>query len=169
MSTSIPEQILELENSGKLRRFNPVSRRPAKRRAFLTVAAQQDYDNLESAVNRTCGQGYIKAALTRWTTGEYVYAGFLKPLKAPPPEVWEIRVTDPTPQARLIGRFADCDTIVLTKFYTREHLGKFGSANWVSAMGNCCQSWKLLFGSTSPYTGKSISDYVSGNCHEINI
>lgn len=169
MSTKISEAIRELEERGKLRPFKPRSRRLPRRRAYLAAPAQLDFDNVNSAVNKVCGQGEIAAALTRWTLGERVYSQFLKPLDPPPPEIWEIRVTAPKGKVRLICRFAEPDTLIFTKFYTRDFLGPYGSQGWKSASKNCGNTWKLLFGNLSPFSATSIHEYVTEKCDDFEI
>jgi hypothetical protein len=86
----------------------------------------------------------------------------------PPPEVWDIRVTEPTPQARLFGRFLEPDTLVLTNFHTRNYLGKKRSSNWNAAMANCQSVWLSLFGERL-FVGKTIHHYVTENCDDFRI
>jgi hypothetical protein len=169
MSISVEMLIDQLEHEGKLRRFEPTSRQAPKRRVFLAKAAQADFDSHKSAVNIKCGQGHIRAALTRWVNEQRVYQGFLKPLKPPPRDIWEIRVTPPKNHVRLIGCFAVPNTLVLTKFYTRAHLGPYGSPAWKSAMGNCAHAWNSLFPSIAPFWAKTIAEYVTENCDDFEI
>lgn len=140
----------------------------------MVVSAVRDFNDPQSAVNILVGRGYVTAALTRWAAGDRVHGDerrgrFLYRLDPPPPEVWEIRVTEPVVQARLLGRFAEQDTLILTKFYTRQLLGKYGSPEWSRAMTECEATWKELFGSQSPLSGASIHDYVSENCDDFPI
>jgi hypothetical protein len=171
---SIQVLIASLEAAGKLTRYEPRSRHPPKRRLYLTDAALKDLNDPSSAVNALVGRGHIEAALTRWTLGDRVYGDakkcrFLCRLKPPPPEVWDIRVTEPIVQGRLFGRFAEPDTLILTKFHTRSMLGKMGSPNWISAMNSCQATWAGLFGNLPPYSGTTIHDYVTENCDDFPI
>lgn len=120
----IGQYIAKLEGAGKLRRYMPTGRYPPKRRLYLTSSAMKDFDDPRSAVNLLVGKGYIAAAMTRWVSGGLVYGDnrrgrYLDRLTSPPPEIWEIRVTEPAVQGRLFGRFAEPDTLILTKFHTR--------------------------------------------------
>jgi hypothetical protein len=142
----------------------------------LSNQALADLNDPLSAVNVLCGgRGFIDAALTRWTTGDLVYADdrkkcrFLCRLHPPPPEIWDIRVTAPTVQARLFGRFAEPDTLILTKFHTRPMLGDKGSPGWNMAMAACVSAWANLFGATAPFSGTAIHDYVTENCDDYPI
>jgi hypothetical protein len=111
--------------------------------------AQKDLLDPSSATNALVGKAYIVAALDRWVLGEKIYGKkrgeFLDRLKPPPPDVWEIRVTVPAVQARMFGRFAEPDTLILTKFHTRAMLGDKGSQGWNQAMAHCCGSWESMF------------------------
>lgn len=133
-----------------------------------------DFDNPDSATNSLSGQGYIQAALQKWTMGEKVYsdgkrAAFLKDLDPPPPEIWELRVTEPVTQSRLLGRFAEPDTLVLIKFYTRGLLGDKGSREWERALSYCKSVWESLFPDHEPFSALTIHDYVTANCDDYPI
>jgi hypothetical protein len=139
----------------------------------LAALAFNDLTNHQSATNILTGRGFIEAALTRWVSGGRVYGDkrgrFLLRLDAPPPEIWEMRVTEPVVQARLLGRFAEPDTLILAKFYTRQLLGQKGSTQWAAGMATCLGVWGQLFGASPPHTGSSIHDYVSENCDDFPI
>ena len=67
-----------------------------------------DFDDPNSAVNLLVGKGFVAGAMTRWVSRGWVYGNnrrglFLDRLQAPPSEIWEIRVTEPAVQARLLG------------------------------------------------------------------
>ena len=152
---SIAATIVRLEGAGKLRRYEPRLRRPLRRRLYLAGAAMRDFDSRSSAVNTLVGKGFVEGALTRWVSGGRIYGDqnrglFLDKLSSPPPEVWEIRVTEPVVQARLFARFAEPDTLILTGFHTRGHLGKKGSQNWIEAMQACKECWDELFPGMHP-------------------
>lgn len=172
---SIIAQITLLEKSGKLARFVPRTRWPPKRRLFLTQRAEKELTSPHSAVNLLKLGGYVRAAMTRWASGGKVHAsdrgkpGFLKRLCSPPPEIWEVRVTDPDVQVRLFGRFAEPDTLILTHFHTRNLLGKKKSRAWKHAMKDCEAEWATLFPNHSPFSGQTIHDYVTENCDEFPI
>jgi hypothetical protein len=78
-------------------------------------------------------------------------------------------VIEHNPQARLFGRFAEQDTLILTAFHTRGHLGKKASRAWHDAMTACVASWERLFPGVPPFSGRGIHDYVSENCHDFPI
>jgi hypothetical protein len=171
---SISANIISLEAAAKLRRYTPRTRRSAQRRLYLAGPASKDLTDPQSAVNLLVGRGYVEAALTRWAVGDLVYGDkrkgrFLARLDPPPPEIWEIRVTDPVVQARLLGRFAEPDTFILTKFYTRQLLGDYGSSAWNSAMTECQATWNQVFGGIPPFAATSIHDYVTENCDDFPI
>src|SRR5438445_9877249 len=98
---SIAQHIGQLEAAGKLRSYKPRSRLPAARRLYLTETAVKDLESPQSATNILDVRGFIEGAMARWVLGQRVYADergrpcFLKRLDLPPPEIWEIRVTEP--------------------------------------------------------------------------
>jgi len=171
---SMPGKITALVGSGKLARYTPRGQRPPKRRLYLAMQALADLQNPSSAVIMLSGRGFIESALSRWTLGGRIWGNskrglFLDRLDPPPSEIWEIRVTEPSVQARLFGRFAAPDTLVLTTFYTRTLLGKKGSAQWRHAMQECQSIWKDAFGSDEPFSGPTIHQYVTENCDDFPI
>lgn len=167
--------IAALEAAGRLTRFVPRIRGAPRRACFLTEKALHDLNDAGSAVNVLTGKASIMNALTTWTSGGLVAqrrpgkCGFLCRLVGPPPEIWEIRVTQPVVQARLFGRFAEPDAIVLTNFHTRRMLGDKGSPNWKLAMETCEKSWNDLFASAKPFAGTTIREYVTENCDDVPI
>lgn len=171
---SIHQQIAQLEAAGKLTRYLPRGRRPPKRRLYMNQIAVTDLTSSSSAANVLVGRGQLEAALTRWTLGDRVYGDahghcFLKRLNPPPPEIWEVRVTESVVQARLFGRFAAQDTLILTKFHTRPYLGDEGSREWAEAMTGCETAWNKLFGGVQPLIATTIHQYVSENCDDYPI
>jgi hypothetical protein len=173
---SIPEALIALQRSGDLIPWIPArTRRKPRRRLFLTPEALRDLRDPGSAVNLlawdTKGtRGRIEADLDLWVLGGRVYlnrtARFLCRLGPPPPEIWEVRVTEPRPQIRLFGRFLEPDTLILTKFHLRHQLGNRGSRVWVTAMRDCERKWAMLFPSTPPFSANSIHQYVTENCDD---
>src|SRR5580704_15779145 len=145
---SIQSVLKSLQDAAILFPYLPRNPRTlARRRLFLTAKAERDRVDDQSATNILCGKGYIHAALDRWVLGDRVFGNprkgeYLADLCPPPPEVWEIRVREPRPQARLFGRFAEADTLILTGFHTRPHLGDKGSQAWISAMEDCVRQWE---------------------------
>lgn len=174
---SIAAKLSALEMAGKLMRYTPASRRRPARRLYLTAAANIERTDPNSAIGilaGSTGRAFVEAALTRWAAGERVYADgrrkcrFLCRLDPPPPEIWEIRVTEPRPQIRLFGRFLEADTLIITKLHTRNYLGDKGSANWNAAMISCRETWQSLFGEKL-FVGNNIHDYVTENCDDFRI
>ena len=176
---SIADLILALEHQGQLRRFLPPrTRLPAVRRLYLAVPAMKDFDDPHSAANYFSGRSFVEGALTRWVLGGRVWAverrkkregGFLKRLEPPPNDVWEVKVTEPRPQVRLFGRFAEADTLILTKFHLRDSLKEKGSSQWGAAMTECDNLWSALFPRIPIYSKSTISDYVTRNCDDYPI
>jgi len=135
----------------------------------------QKFADPNSAVNLLAGRNFIEAALMTWTLGDYLYdngeggAGFIKRLEQPPPEIWEIRITNPTPQIRVFGRFAEPDTFVATDMNTRDLLGRKGSHEWRRACADCQQEWQRLFPANGPFQGAVVADYITENCDDFPI
>lgn len=163
---------LEASNPPMVQRFQSPSKSVAKRRLYLAGTAIGDFNNHQSATNLLGLKGYISASMTRWVTGGRVHGDktrgrFLDRLDPPPHEVWEIRVTEPTINARLFGRMCERDTLVITNFRTRQLLGKRGSADWAAAMESCVSQWGQL--GLPLLVGSKIGDYVSENYDEFPI
>ena len=164
---SIRPHILALEKSGKLKPFRPPG--SARRRLYLTEQAVRDLENADGIVNLMALRGMTEAGLKRWVHGGRLWADldgtprFLKRLCSPPPEIWEIRFTDPRVQLRLFCRFAEPNTLIGTKFHTRQMLGRKGSKDWNAAMKACSDYWDRLFPGRIPFSGKTIHDYVTEN------
>jgi hypothetical protein len=133
----------------------------------------KSFDDRYSATNFFSNPADIEAAMDRWVVGGRVWSvnyrgrikgGFLKRLDPPPPEVWEIRVTEPRPQVRLIGRFAEANTLILTSFHLRDKLDGRGSLAWTTAMKDCDDTWAKLFPGIQLFTRNTIEEYVTENC-----
>lgn len=170
---SIAAQIAALEAAGQLTRYTPRSG-VARRRLYLSREAKDDLTSPSSATNLLAGKGYVLAALDRWAEGRLVHGNgkrglFLDRLDPPPPEIWEIRVVEPRPQVRLFGRFAEPDTLILTKFHTRPYLGAKGSAAWAAAMKQCCDCWDTMFPAPPFIHPHDIRAYVTENCDDFPI
>jgi hypothetical protein len=177
---SIEEKIAELEGTGRLTRFEPPSVRPLRRSLFLGGDALREFNDPHSATNVLVGRGRINAALVKWVTNGQVYASngkprFLKRLCAPPPEIWEMMVTEPGSQGRLFCRFARPNTLILLNLHTRNHLGKKHikkkerSHNWETAMKQCADCWNALFPKMPPFSGPNVHAYITENCDDFEI
>lgn len=174
---SSPVQLDGLVASGMLLPYRARSRLPAKRGCYLTKEVQAKLDDPASAINTLVGAGFIQAALTKWVTGGQIHNDgskrqkprFLKRLNPPPPEVWEIRITDPVVQARVFCRFIAPDTLIITGIHTRGFLGNRGSHGWATATNEAVSEWSKHFGASTPFTGATIHDYVTSNCDDFSI
>lgn len=175
---SIHDQIRVLVAKGELHPYRPRGRKLARRCLFLTAETWKDINNPNSAMALLGGRGPVEAAMTKWVNGEYIYGrriggvlkcGFLCRLDPPPPEIWEIRVTEPLVRWRIFARFASPDTLVATSVRTRTLLGKKGSSNWVAAMNDSVAAWNALFPNHAPFTANQVRDYVTENCDEFEL
>lgn len=165
---SISVLLQQLETEQKLCRFVAKSRRKSQRRLYLSDGACREFNDANSAVNLLTGQGYLKAAFTRWVLGDRVFGldgkpRFLKELDPPPPDIWEIRITEPAVQARLLGAFIEQDTLVLLRLRTRGALGKKGGEGWTSEMKGCASDWATLFPGVPRLHADNVSDYIGEN------
>jgi hypothetical protein len=92
-------------------------------------------------------------------------------LDAPPPDVWELRVTDPSPQFRILGQFVEKDVFVATAIHNRSILRSRNRSNrarsqgWKDAMHECAASFRGMFGAIRPVTGNDITAFISENYH----
>jgi len=136
----------------------------------------KDLTDPRSATNALGVRGLIEADLNTWVLGGLVHTDergrpcFLKPLfPPPPPEIWEVRVTEPRVNARLFCRFAEPDTLIMNKFYSRGLLGKRGSAEWQSARELCAKTWADLFPGFEPFSADRMTKYVTENCDDFQV
>ena len=134
------------------------------------MPALKDLTDPNSALKLLDCRGFVEASLTRWVSGNRVYGDtrgrFLFRLDPPPPEIWEVRVTEPVVQVRALCRFAEPDTLILTNMPTRHMLGKKGSPAWKAAMTDCLSTWNALFCNVIPFSGQDIHSYVTENCDD---
>jgi hypothetical protein len=85
----------------------------------------------------------------------------LKRLEPPPPEIWEMRVSEPSPGIRVFGRFAHKDIFIALLWEDRILLGPFGSRRWKYFASKCEQDWHKYFPRHNPVEGRSINEYLS--------
>lgn len=147
---------------------------PTTRLVFLAGQAATAFEDPSSAVNLLGCHGKNYAALTRWATGGRVHGTkkrgtFVDSLDPPPPDIWEVRVTEPSVQTRFLGCFADPDVLVLMRLHTRGHLGKKGSQAWEEAMQGCASDWATLFPTHAPFSASTIDQYVTENCDDFPV
>jgi hypothetical protein len=172
---SIKPYIAGLVKAGTLYPYVPPGPHRASRCLFLTGEAMKDLTNPSGLIRLMDLRGMVEAELRRWVTKGRVWVDltgeprFLKPLCPPPPEIWELRFTDPRVQLRLFCRFAEPNTLIGTQFHTRQMLQKRGSPQWRTAMAACERRWNELFPDRPPFSGNTIHDYVTENCDDFPI
>ncbi len=170
---SIRLRIIALEGVD-LWRFEP-PKLLLKRRLYLTATGRKYLIDPDSATNILRLRGFIQSAMVHWVSGGRVRADvnrkgrFLKRLDPPPPEIWEIRVTDPVPQVRLLGRIVEPDTFIVHRIHTRKYLGDKGGQGWTEAMNACVSEFDRLFPGEPLFQRNSIYDYVTENCDDVAI
>jgi hypothetical protein len=173
---SIAEALKALHVSGELTPWIPArTRKTPRRRLYLTKEALSDLRDPNSAINllawnKQATRGRIEASLDLWVLGNRVYLNrkrrFMCRLEPPPPEIWEVRVTEPQPQVRLFGSFVEPDTLIITKFHSRHQLGNRGSRAWTTAMSDCARKWTQLLPMTSPLSANAVHSYITENCDD---
>jgi hypothetical protein len=125
------------------------------------------------------GRAAIKSAFDHWTLGQQIYGrrekgkftrgSFMCPLHPPPPDVWEIRVTQPINQVRIFGFFTATDHFLATNMHTRRFLDEDGGNGWIRAMERSVEIWTEIFPQHTALRGSSINDFVSEKCDEFPI
>ena len=132
------------------------------------------------AMERRCGQ--LRATLEAFVKGDQIgicltpyKAGpaYMARLHKPEDEVWDIRVRDPKPAIRVLGRFGAKNLFVALlwaprstplAWSPRQPLGEANSREWRDAIVACKTKWTKLFRPYEPIQGASLHDYVSENC-----
>jgi hypothetical protein len=161
-------EVIAAKEDVELWRFKPPNVR-VKRRLYLTATARKHLTDPNSATNLLHLRGYIHNALIHWVSGGRIRADermkprFLKRLCPPPPAIWEVRVTDPVPQVRLIGRIVEQDILILDRFHTRSYLGDKGDRGWKEAMEGCHAALSKIFPGEPLIMANTIYAYVSEN------
>ncbi len=88
-------------------------------------------------------------------------SAYMKQLRPPVEEVWEIRSRDPKPSLRVFGRFAATDVFVALAWSDRASLGAAKSREWRDARERCKAEWRKLFPAFKPHSGRNLEDYIS--------
>jgi len=172
---SIEADIASLEGSGKLIKVEPFrSTKPAQRRLYLSEPGSRDLDGSQSAISALGLRADVAAAMTRWIVGEWIYGSprarrFLHRLDPSPPEVWEFRVTEPFVQVRIVGRFAEMDTFIVSRIHTRDHLGDYGSQAWQDVKDETQEMWDDLFPGRRLHIGTWMHHYIGKDFDDYEI
>ena len=74
-------------------------------------------------------------------------------------EAWELRIRDPRPGVRLIGRFAEKDVLIALTVAFRDDLDT--PAKWSAEIERCKREWRILFPTFPPLSGIEANDYIS--------
>jgi hypothetical protein len=158
-------------------RYKPKGNRAARRCLFLATDILKEYDNDTSACVSLAGRGPIKSVFEHWTLGQRIYGrkekgkfvrgAFMCPLDPPPPDIWEIRVTQPTNQVRIFGLFTAPNHFLATNMHTRRFLDE--DAGWAEAMKRSAEIWNGLFPNSQPFRGTTVHDYITEKCDDFPI
>lgn len=172
---SMREKLMELEKEGRVHRFPSPKGFNAKRALFMSEELVKAINGANTAVGFYKCKPEVIRLFERWVKGDLIKirmnghgkGAFIALLDDPPPDVWELRVTEPKPQFRVFCRFVCEDMIVATSIRTRDELGprqtKTGkkSQAWASAMRDCVSMWSGLFPAHEPHNGKVSSDFLT--------
>lgn len=82
-------------------------------------------------------------------------------------EVFEIRSRYPKRGIRVFGRFAACDTLILTNWEYRDQLEGPGSQQFLIEIRKAKAKWRHLFPTYDAFSGAAINDYISDNAFSL--
>jgi hypothetical protein len=106
--------------------------------------------------------GELQADLEVFVTSEIITPKYLFLLYPKHESVWEIRSVSPDPSIRVLGMFAQKDSLVILEHALRQDLGGWQSRLWVQIKRNVRAAWRVLFASYDPAVFTSMDDIVSG-------
>lgn len=172
---SIFMRLKELEDAGKVFRVDAPHGFSAKRGLYITEPLKKLLDNPTSSVGFHGGRPHIARIFERWVKGETMTirlgghnpAAFIAQLDPPPPDVWELRVTEPIVQFRIFCRFVAQDVILATAVRSRNELGKRKTKSgqraqaWKEAMGDCEKQWNDCFPNHTVHPGIEAGHFLT--------
>jgi len=172
---SITPFIKTHEENGVLFRVLPPRGQAALRTLFLTAEAARGINDSNSPIRMLGSAAAVQQMLEKWVVGGRMAVRLsgkkagatLARLDEPPPEIWDLRVTQPVCQVRIFCRFAAMDSLIVTHMSTRGLLGNAGSREWQKAMAKCLHDWEALFPQIPVFKGSSVNDYISANAEDI--
>jgi hypothetical protein len=131
---------------------------------YVTPQISRWLNQKPSLKRREVNPAFVRQTLGRFVKGEFIDNMFyMKRLARPPDEVWEIRVTTASPQARVFGAFAGPDCFVCLHPVPRDWLSAEKRKPWPVALNEARDRWKELFGNAPPFTSTRFEDYVTEN------
>jgi hypothetical protein len=148
-----------------------------KRRIYVTGPVAKMLDGPWSRPSFGRRAGVARALLESFLRGDLV-VGRTPPSKSvetvialldPASEnVWEFRVREPRPGARILGRFAEPDTFIATNWLNREDFldpktQQDDQRRWRDEVVRCGAVWRQLFHSYEPYVGSTLHDFISNS------
>ncbi|MCR6734372.1 MAG: hypothetical protein NVV83_09925 [Afipia sp.] len=72
-------------------------------------------------------------------------------------EFFDFRITSPRPQIRAFGGFAELNVFVLITWNYRDAIKR----DFDGEVARCKREWQRLFGSTMPFKGRKLDDYLT--------
>lgn len=173
---SIENRLIELKNEEELVAFKAPKGFKSKRALFISKSVMNEILKANSNVGFHNCRPHIEAVFDNWVKGVEVAVSLggsgkgalLARLDPPPPNIWELRVTDPSPQFRVFCMFAAKDILVATQIENRNVLGskqtKTGkkSAAWTKIMQDCNNEWVRLFPNNIPFDSANLDEMMTG-------
>lgn len=159
---SIYDGLLSWVNDGELFEFQPqMPGTLAMRRMF----ASKEVNALPWGEDR---YARLRADLDRFTQGDIIAVRFppsksveayLALLEPADERIWEIRSTQPEPQLRVFGHFAQADTFIALKCGERKDFET--EEDWKLTFKGCQTEWRRLLPAYEPVAGTNIHDYIT--------
>jgi hypothetical protein len=109
----------------------------------------------------------LQADLELFVTEERIAPKYLFLLFPAADAVWEIRSARHDPSMRIMGLFAEKDTLIATNFARREDLGGWQDRRWKIARRIARAIWRQLFNTYQPIQTVDVKQVCSGASDEI--
>ncbi|ETA72362.1 hypothetical protein MesloDRAFT_1232 [Mesorhizobium japonicum R7A] len=179
---SIKTHLNGLVTNGDLYRLEAKPPRRSLRALYCTPAVMKELNDATSSVNYHKARADCMRVMERWVSGEPIDVSMsgagrgavLARLDPPPPDSWELRVTEPSTQFRIFCQFAEQDTLIATHIRTRGTLlktkmrtGKNRSSAWTGAMWECKTACQTHLAPHVALSGNDPALFISGNYHVI--
>lgn len=177
---SIKAHLSALEDDGRVTSFRAPTPHSSKRALYLTATLAEELKNPTSNVNYHKAASDCERMMERWVAGEPMKVklggagrgAMLARLDPPPSDVWELRITDPSPQFRIFCQFVAPDILLATYVENRAVLGERNrgrkrSQAWSNAMYSCANEVAELIAPHGSFTAGTIEEYVTENYYAL--
>lgn len=150
------------------------------RALYFTPAVFKELDDPGSTVNYHGVRADCLRVMERWVSGGMIAMSMsgsgrgavLARLDPPPPDAWELRITEPNVQFRLFCQFVERDVLVATHIRPRGTLlskkmrsGKTRSSAWTGAMWDCKTTCQKLITPQVALNGDDPALFISESYH----